>query len=191
MNWSKIEWILCTIVSYLTSKQSNGSISTASHFVWMCVHNGVPFLTKEQPFCPKLLEIGTNWLPFCLDFQWFCFVMVRIIAKIAIAMTDHSKTKPLEIWTSKRSVFKYVLYSSPYCIANFEQDETNIFIFSHLYVNLVIWALNVHKMNYNWTLKPWNLNPRNVKANYNLSILPWNWPKMNYYSPFYLGLSKF
>ena len=73
---------------------------------------------KWWPFCPKPLAIQTVWKPFCSDFQGFGFGMV---CTIAIAMTDHSKTKPLEIQTSKPLVFQCVcysnaLYSSPHYI---------------------------------------------------------------------------
>ena len=55
-----------------------------------------------------------------LDFQWFGFRMVGTIA-LAIAITENSNTEPLEIRTSKRSVFQCFWYSnfwysSPHCI---------------------------------------------------------------------------
>ena len=45
-----------------------------------------------------------------LDFQCFGFGMAGTIA-MAIAMTNHSKIEPLEIQTSKLSVFQYIFYS--------------------------------------------------------------------------------
>ena len=58
-------------------------------------------------------------MPCCSDFQCYGFGMVWTIA-IAIAVTEHSKTEPLEIQTSKSSVFQCVWhsnvqYSSPNC----------------------------------------------------------------------------
>ena len=61
--------------------------------------------TKLWQFCPKPLEIGIK----CSYFQWFSFRMDWTIA-IALATTDHSKTDPLEIWTSKRLVFQFSVF---------------------------------------------------------------------------------
>ena len=44
------------------------------------------------------LEIGTEWWPFCSDYQCFGFGMV---GTIVIALTHNSKTKPLEIGPSE------------------------------------------------------------------------------------------
>ena len=63
--------------------------------VWFS--NGIPFWAKWWPFCPKPLEIQSNWSPFCSDLQWFCFTMVGTIAiaiaKLTILIPNHWKSK--------------------------------------------------------------------------------------------------
>ena len=49
-----------------------------SVFQWYLV------LEKCWPFCPESLVILTKWLPFCLDFQWFCLRKVRRTIATAI-----------------------------------------------------------------------------------------------------------
>ena len=72
----------------------------------------VEIRTKWPPFCSKPLKIETKWLTFCSDFDWFDIGIARNIT-ITIAMTDHSKTEPMEILTLKHLVFHIWVFKPP------------------------------------------------------------------------------
>ena len=83
------------------SKQYIGGWNT-EHILY---YNGSPLFGFPMAF--RFKPNGSHFL----GFQWFGFEMVGTIA-LAIALTNHSKTEPLEIQTSKYSVFQCVRYSN-------------------------------------------------------------------------------
>ena len=105
-----------------------------------------PFCPK--PFCPTPLEIQTKWPPFCMAFHWFVFRMVGTIS-IAIAITDHSKTEPLEIRTSKRWVFQCVcipIFSIqvPSVLERYKKDLTGTGLFiSKFKLSQMLWPTKI------------------------------------------------
>ena len=90
---------------------------------------------KMLSLYPKPLEIRIKWPPFCSDFQWVGFRMVGTKAiAIAIALTDHSKNKPLEILTLK-------MFGIPMCsVFQCSVFKPLLYIESHLSI-VVLWAL--------------------------------------------------
>ena len=68
---------------------------------------GIPIIALFSVF--QWCSVLNKWWPFCSDFQQFGFGSFWTIT-IAIAMTDHSITEPLEIETSNLLVFN-VQYS--------------------------------------------------------------------------------
>ena len=79
-------------------------VALRSVFQWCLVFQQCSVLNKMAAILSKTIGNRNKMVAIFSDFQWFVFKMVGTIA-IAIAITDHSKTEPLEIRTSKRLVF--------------------------------------------------------------------------------------